>query len=447
MTEPVQEILSLDAMRRAAFSVGLILLYLIGCQIPIPFLSFSEGLLGTAPQLSLFRLGFNALVVGFLLVELFSLLIPAGQRLRRRGVQGRRTLQRAAFGVSLLVVGVQAFGIHQFFLQLEMIDTSRPSLSGLWMIVSLTGGAALLYWLADKATDLGLVNGFCLLLGYEVVTRFLWSSQDVGEPAGLEPGPWALAISWALVVATVVGVWRFLISPATLAVSDTELETLRVEVPPFVASIVPATIVVGFLNYLTSSSWVGRYLGLPESPVLSGGLVLLFIGIGIPILSWLGFRMFSHWKRFESSLIPPTAGILGDAREVLRQRLLVATLILTAGPLAFGGLYWFTSLPLTESLFFTQVVLLTALVVDLVDQVRLSRRGETVKLLDLDNVHLAAYLKALFRSEGIDLEIQAYHFRRLLFFFGPLFKMQMRVAREDEQRAWKVLEGQEVAVI
>lgn len=85
---------------------------------------------------------------------------------------------------------------------------------------------------------------------------------------------------------------------------------------------------------------------------------------------------------------------------------------------------------------------------DVVDQIRFTHRHEeTVKLLDLDNVHLAAYLKALLPAKGVDVAIQAYHFRRLFFFLAPLFKMQVRVAREDEDRAWEILEQMDVAAI
>jgi hypothetical protein len=65
--------------------------------------------------------------------------------------------------------------------------------------------------------------------------------------------------------------------------------------------------------------------------------------------------------------------------------------------------------------------------------------GEGVELLEMDNVHLASYLKGLFQAEKVPCHIQAYNFRRLFFIFSPLYKMRLLVPEGGVDRAKELL--------
>lgn len=479
MAAPVQGVLTPSLLRRVGVSSGLLALYELGRRIPvIPLTDTSSAWpssLGDAPVIPLLNLGIRPFLYGFLTVEVLSLIVPAGRRLRREGILGRGRLNRTALAVSLLVAFFQATCRAEWLIRSELLTTSSPTLTRLYLVLVWTAGAGAVYWLARKASDLGLADGFCLLVGYELIVRLWLQASELD----LLPDP--LVGSLGLIVLTVFGLWRFLGSPAMVDVTNSERSSLRVEVPAFSASIVPA-LTVGLLLgrtlldsklFLAVTLWrlqwsfdlMSQQLEdirhgnledieglkswvLLDSWFISDGTKLLIISLLIPLLCFLGYWLFNHMKRYESSLVPPAAGLLGGTQKTLRQQFRLSAVFQTAAALVFAGFCWFASFGLLEVVFFVDLVLLTALARDVVDQIRLtSRRGETVKLLDLDNVHLAAYLKALLRSKGIDLEIQGYHFRRLLFFLGPLFKMQVRVAREDEDRAWEILESQEVAEV
>jgi hypothetical protein len=85
---------------------------------------------------------------------------------------------------------------------------------------------------------------------------------------------------------------------------------------------------------------------------------------------------------------------------------------------------------------------------DVIDQWKFPwKHGRGIELIQLDNPHLASYLKNLFQSKGIDTLVQTYRYRRLLFFFGPLFKMGILVAPEDSGRAMELIDWNCIQII
>jgi hypothetical protein len=128
----------------------------------------------------------------------------------------------------------------------------------------------------------------------------------------------------------------------------------------------------------------------------------------------------------------------------LRKRAVYATAILalgTAGELAWGQ-FW----PGTLVLSFLNVVMIAAIALDLWDQFRFRRqRGATALLVQLDNVHFSYRLEERLQEEGIDALARGHQFRSLFFFFGPLFKIDVLVPREQLPRARQIVAELETA--
>src|SRR5436305_8015650 len=97
---------------RFFLTLFLLALYVFGQRLPLPGIDVEAMLsLQIGRNLwSVLSLGLTPLITGFILVELFSLLIPPGRRLRRLGADRRARLHRAAQLASLLVAGGQAAG-------------------------------------------------------------------------------------------------------------------------------------------------------------------------------------------------------------------------------------------------------------------------------------------------------------------------------------------------
>src|SRR5436305_1553040 len=141
---------------RFFLTLFLLALYVFGQRLPLPGIDVEAMLsLQTGRNLwSVLSLGLTPLITGFILVELFSLLIPPGRRLRRLGVAGRARLNRAALITSLLVAGVQAAGIS---IWMERMSSpygapivGAPGLGFLLLtIVTLTAATAALFALCQ----------------------------------------------------------------------------------------------------------------------------------------------------------------------------------------------------------------------------------------------------------------------------------------------------------
>ena len=160
--------------------------------------------------------------------------------------------------------------------------------------------------------------------------------------------------------------------------------------------------------------------------------------VGILALSLLGAWMFTARPRVEANL----AG-LGYApaesfdRSWWRQ-LALAAAVLVAGETGLAALpRWLdvhTTIPLLSTLLVAVIVVL-----DSVDTARLAARFPLARVLTLDNVHLAEFLRARLADEGIESVVTSFRFRRLLYFFGALYKMALLVPAEDRARAEQIV--------
>ena len=163
------------------------------------------------------------------------------------------------------------------------------------------------------------------------------------------------------------------------------------------------------------------------------------------VFSAIGLVLFSSKKRLAHNL-PSGIQLNDDIEQRLRNQMIKSTAVLAGGS---------AILLLMEHLFahvliinFANLIFLTAVALDTIEQMRFfSKHGRSVELIELDNPHLASYLKSLFESSGVDTVIQTYRYRRLLFFFGPLTKMRMLIASEDVERARELLDLKNIPII
>ncbi len=394
----------------------LVALYLAGHLVRLPGLS--SDLSPDDPRLSrltLAALGLAPLFTGFLLVELFSLAVTPGRRLREAGSAGRARLNRAALITSLAVSALQAFGLARF-LETSLWPGTEPAVNEpgwafrLLFVATLTAATAGVFALGNLLSDHGVGNGFALLL----LADAGWSSRRVWGTLGREltaenrPLLFALLGALALVALLVRFVRR----------------TEETATPPFPQGIVPVPLA------LTGAALAARSSATTH---LAGVL------LAVPLLSWLAFHLFSSRPRLAAN-VPETDEVLDALAAVLRRRLVPATALLTAGAAAF--LAWKVWRPDSALASFTwsSVVAITLIVLDLLDQFRFTdRHRQTVRLVQLDNLHLSYRLVARLREEGIDALARGQKLRSLSYFFGALFKIDVLVPTGQHDHARQVL--------
>jgi hypothetical protein len=403
------------------------------------------GGFGAQIRMSLGVLGINPLLAGFILVELFSF-SPPGRRWRHGGTAGRARLHRAALAVSLVTAAVQGAGIS---IALEkMSDPSGMSVVPnpgpffrILIVVTLTAATAALFALGSAIGEWGIGNGFCWLLTLATVQSVLQQLRlDPRRFGGAEPTEIWFGALWLVPVIALVA-WLALRSPA-VPVATAAGQALELQLPPLPQGVVPVilaqyAVALSFtIPALARLTWLSRLAPLRSV----AGAVLL-----IPAFSLLALVLFSSRKRLAADL-QPAAVPSPEVGETIERHWLRTTAALTAAAVALYLIAQF--IPASPVIQLSIVIVVTAFVLDLRDEIRWRRRrGKTVRLLQLDNVHLASYLQALLREQHIDVLTRAYRFRSLFYFLNPLPKIELLVPAESLETAAGLLAAQDLRTL
>jgi len=413
---------------RLLLTLALLALYYFGHRLKLPLVNLgsSQSVSVTViSRLSLLSLGFTGLFSGFILVELFSVAMPPGRRLRQAGVSGRARLNRAALGTSLVLAAIQGLGIA-LFLQTTTNSYGEPLVPnpGLGFVLvtmaTVAASTAAVFVLANLLSDYGIGNGFALLNLVEIGQAFVVSlvaAARLENISSAEQGFWLLGLA----------VLTFLLIRHVRAAEGTHTPALPQGILP--------------LGWVSFVSFTLYSLLMP----IAEALYIAAIGVLVVLLSWVCFHLFSSRPRLEAN-VPETADVLNGLADLLRRRLPLATALLAAGTVNF--LVWQRGWPpkaLAVSGFLSLCILL-AIGFDLVEQYRfMKRNGPTTRLVQLDNVHFSYRLTARLEEEGIDALARGHVLRSLYFFFGPLYKIDVLVPEEDLEDARAVLGELEVS--
>ncbi len=174
-----------EIRRKVYMMLLLLLVFRIGCFIPIPglnrntfsgaiaendFLTLMSSITGGAlSQGTLFALGIGPYINASIIMQLLSVGIPALERLSKQGEEGRKKIAQYTRYVTILLAIVQSIGIIVSFANTSnAIDTKlffdSPFLAGLFMTVVYTSGAFIVMWLGERITDYGVGNGQSMII-------------------------------------------------------------------------------------------------------------------------------------------------------------------------------------------------------------------------------------------------------------------------------------------
>lgn len=162
----------------------LLLVYRIGCVLPIPGLradalvsvTDSNSFLGLLNSISggslsngaFLALGVSPYISASIIIQLLSIAIPSWQRLSKEGEEGRLKIAKYTRYAALVLSIAQAVGIVLGFR--DIIDT-RALWTGAptWLIctlvaITLIAGGMFTVWLGERISDIGVGNGLSLLI-------------------------------------------------------------------------------------------------------------------------------------------------------------------------------------------------------------------------------------------------------------------------------------------
>ena len=181
-----------EFIRRAGFTLGALLIYRLGCHIPLPGINFEmvEQFFRTQPvgsppvgglkallqasesasHVAIFALGIAPFVSAAVLLQLGGIIFSRLKLLQSKGERGRQTLRRLTFGLTIVLAAFQAYGVGAALEQINGAVVDPGALFLISTVATMTGGAVFLAWLSEQMTAFGFGNGIALILLFGTMT-------------------------------------------------------------------------------------------------------------------------------------------------------------------------------------------------------------------------------------------------------------------------------------
>lgn len=173
----------------------LILVYRIGCYIPIPafnasvvqqtfsgdFFNLLSAMSGSSlSSATLFSLGILPFINSFIIMQLLTIVIPRLEKLSKEGEEGRKKMTQITRIVAIVLAVVQAIGIvvglrnqsttidgttvYALNLLFPFETREAPVLTMVIAIVILVAGSTMVMWLSERITEYGIGNGTSIII-------------------------------------------------------------------------------------------------------------------------------------------------------------------------------------------------------------------------------------------------------------------------------------------
>jgi preprotein translocase subunit SecY len=193
--EALQNIFKIPELKkRVLFSLGMLLVYRVGCHIPTPgidgqalshLFKQAQGTLlglfdmfsgGALEKLTVFALGIMPYISSSIIFQLLTVVVPAVEKLSKEGESGRRKIiQYTRYGTIVLSV-VQSLGISVGLESMrgpagELIVPAPGWSFRIMTVITLTAGTAFIMWLGEQMSEKGIGNGISLIIFAGIVAR------------------------------------------------------------------------------------------------------------------------------------------------------------------------------------------------------------------------------------------------------------------------------------
>lgn len=196
-----------DIRKKIWITLLLLLVFRIGCYIPVPGLTRStfQDVMGTNEFLNimssitggalangtLFALGIGPYINASIIVQLLCFGIPALERLSKEGEDGRKKISQITRYVAIVLAIIQAVGIIVNFAvsgtdadgntvssinkvifggNFGWSDTAVNWIAGIYMTIVYTAGSCLVMWLGDRITEYGISNGMSMIIFIGIIS-------------------------------------------------------------------------------------------------------------------------------------------------------------------------------------------------------------------------------------------------------------------------------------
>ena len=212
-------------------TLALILVYRIGCYVPIPtfniaamqadaafnsdFLSILNVITGGSMQnATLFALGVLPFINSSIIMQLLALVIPALEKMSKEGEEGRKKLTQITRIVAVVLAVVQAIGIvvafKSYFIDVFSFESGadNPILTMALTIVLLVAGSVMVMWLSERITEYGIGNGTSIIIFIGILST---AGTTMAESFKLVGNEWTYIWNILGFIALVVLIFVFIV--------------------------------------------------------------------------------------------------------------------------------------------------------------------------------------------------------------------------------------------
>ncbi len=182
-----------DIRKKFLFTIGILVVFRIGVQIPVPgidlirlleqthrssggtltdFLNLFTG--GARENASIFSLGVMPYITASIVMQLLKSVVPAVDRMLKEGPEGRKKYHNYMRYGTVLVTVVQGI-IYARGLVEDNANGGFLTIDPAWFIVlftlAVTAGTLILMWMGEQITERGIGNGVSLIIMAGIIAR------------------------------------------------------------------------------------------------------------------------------------------------------------------------------------------------------------------------------------------------------------------------------------
>lgn len=188
-----------ELKRRLLFVLLCLIVYRIGAHIPVPginpqrladlFKQQQGGILGlfnmfsggALQRFTVFALNVMPYISASIIIQLFSVVSPKLEQLKKEGESGRRKITQYTRYGTLILATFQGFGISKW-LASNPDTVINPGFAFYFVsTLTLVTGTMFLMWLGEQITERGVGNGISLIIFAGIVSRFPSAIAEVSS--------------------------------------------------------------------------------------------------------------------------------------------------------------------------------------------------------------------------------------------------------------------------
>jgi preprotein translocase subunit SecY len=298
VSNPVANALAIKELRdRALVTLGLLAVYRLGCQVPVPGVNHlamtalmanqGGGMLGVLnlfsggalKQFSVFGLGIMPYISTSIILQLLTEVVPQLKVLKNEGEAGRRKITQYTR------YGTVALALFQAVMMTKVLRSIAAGIPGnplivhdtpMWTMMAaltLTTGTMLVMWLGEQITEFGIGNGMSLVIFAGIVAQLprefyqIYQAYDAGN-VSLFGVLFFLVVMVGLILLTVVSQLAFRKVPVQYAQRQmgrrlmgggSTVLPLKIDYSGVIAVIFASTLLVfpaQIAQYLKASQWI-----------------------------------------------------------------------------------------------------------------------------------------------------------------------------------------------